>query len=159
MVRGDVFPDLVTKYADLFAIPLCSIYNKITTSKTWPRAWKVEHVTVIPKTTCPSSFSDLRNISCTLLASKMYESFVLEWLTGQVSLKGNQYGGVRGCGTAHMLVQAFQDICEGLEDYRAGVLLTAIDYSKAFNRMSYHCLLYTSPSPRDRQKSRMPSSA
>ena len=26
-------------------------------------------------------------------------------------------------------------------------------------RMSYLCLLYTSPSPRDRQKSRMPSSA
>ena len=25
--------------------------------------------------------------------------------------------------------------------------------------MTYHCLLYTSPSPRDRQKSRMPSSA
>ena len=25
--------------------------------------------------------------------------------------------------------------------------------------MGYHCLLYTSPSPRDRQKSRMPSSA
>ena len=25
--------------------------------------------------------------------------------------------------------------------------------------MSYSCLLYTSPSPRDRQKSRMPSSA
>ena len=27
-----------------------------------------------------------------------------------------------------------------------------------FNRV-WHCLLYTSPSPRDRQKSRMPSSA
>ena len=27
------------------------------------------------------------------------------------------------------------------------------------NRRSYSCLLYTSPSPRDRQKSRMPSSA
>ena len=26
-------------------------------------------------------------------------------------------------------------------------------------RMSYHCLLYTSPSPRDRTRSRMPSSA
>ena len=25
--------------------------------------------------------------------------------------------------------------------------------------LDYHCLLYTSPSPRDRQKSRMPSSA
>ena len=27
------------------------------------------------------------------------------------------------------------------------------------NRSLYFCLLYTSPSPRDRQKSRMPSSA
>ena len=33
-------------------------------------------------------------------------------------------------------------------------------YSKMSNRMaSKTCLLYTSPSPRDRQKSRMPSSA
>ena len=29
----------------------------------------------------------------------------------------------------------------------------------AVPRMSWRCLLYTSPSPRDRQKSRMPSSA
>ena len=28
-----------------------------------------------------------------------------------------------------------------------------------FDVMDNHCLLYTSPSPRDRQKSRMPSSA
>ena len=27
------------------------------------------------------------------------------------------------------------------------------------NLLNYNCLLYTSPSPRDRQKSRMPSSA
>ena len=27
------------------------------------------------------------------------------------------------------------------------------------DNMVWHCLLYTSPSPRDRQKSRMPSSA
>ena len=30
---------------------------------------------------------------------------------------------------------------------------------KAFKNCTKHCLLYTSPSPRDRQKSRMPSSA
>ena len=36
------------------------------------------------------------------------------------------------------------------------------DFQAAFQNMlikSYSCLLYTSPSPRDRQKSRMPSSA
>ena len=32
-------------------------------------------------------------------------------------------------------------------------------YSKKIVRVDVGCLLYTSPSPRDRQKSRMPSSA
>ena len=32
-------------------------------------------------------------------------------------------------------------------------------YKPQRNRLLYACLLYTSPSPRDRQKSRMPSSA
>ena len=34
-----------------------------------------------------------------------------------------------------------------------------VEYSKAKDTMFANCLLYTSPSPRDRQKSRMPSSA
>ena len=32
-------------------------------------------------------------------------------------------------------------------------------FDKTFERYANTCLLYTSPSPRDRQKSRMPSSA
>ena len=40
-----------------------------------------------------------------------------------------------------MLVQIWQDVCEGLEDYRAAAVLTSIDYAKAFNRLSFqHCL-------------------
>ena len=27
MVKGDIFPELVTKYADILAIPLCHIFN------------------------------------------------------------------------------------------------------------------------------------
>ena len=40
MVRGDIFPDLVTKFADLLAVPLTSIYNEITATKIWPEIWK-----------------------------------------------------------------------------------------------------------------------
>ena len=46
---------------------------------------------------------------------------------------------------------------------RKGVLVNSafsdVDRDNLVARVGYTCLLYTSPSPRDRQKSRMPSSA
>ena len=137
MVPGDIFPALVTELADLFAIPLTDIYNEITSTKIWPAAWKKEFVTVIPKIPAPLSLSDLRNISCTMLSSKIYESYVLDWLKNEVKLRQNQYGGVEGLGTDHVLVQLWQQMLEDLDDYRAASVVTSIDYSKAFNRMSY----------------------
>ena len=96
---------------------------------------------MIPKKNNPESLSDLRNISCTMLVSKMYESFVLDWLKAEVNLRTNQYGGVRGAGTDHILVEMWQHILTDLEDYRAGSVVTSVNYLKAFNRMSYqHCL-------------------
>ena len=74
MVKGDVFPNLMTLYADFFAIPLTSIYNEISSTKIWPHIWKEEYVTVIPKKTNPATVNNLRNISCTKLASKIYET-------------------------------------------------------------------------------------
>ena len=55
----------------------------------WPSIWKEEYVTVIPKKKIPATINDLRNISCTKLASKVYESYVLEWATKHVKLKDN----------------------------------------------------------------------
>ena len=43
-----------------------------------------------------------------------------------------------------------------LKDFAAGAIA---EETAAANEQHYDCLLYTSPSPRDRQKSRMPSSA
>ena len=141
MVRGDVFPDLVTRYADFLAVPLAAIYNKITTTKEWPDLWKEESVTVIPKCRMPSDLSDLRNISCTMLASKIYETYVLRWALDEVKLKTNQFGGTKGCSTSHLLISVWQQILTDLEDCRAATVLTAIDYAKAFNRMSFQeCL-------------------
>ena len=45
-----------------------------------------------------------------------------------------------------------QDTEEGMYDPAAKKILDKVS-------QKYNCLLYTSPSPRDRQKSRMPSSA
>ena len=141
MVLGDIFPQLMTSYSDFFAIPLTDIYNTITATQTWPAVWKQEFVTVIPKKTNPQELSDLRNISCTMLASKIYESYVLDWVKEEVPLRQNQFGGVKGLGTEHVLFKLWQGILDNCEDYRAGTVVTSIDYSKAFNRMCFHrCL-------------------
>ena len=71
----------------------------------------------------------------------MYESYVLDWAKKEVTLRSNQYGGVKGLSTDHLLVEMWQKILENAEDYRAGTVITSIDYSKAFNRMGFQqCL-------------------
>ena len=44
MVPGDIYPQLVTKFADFLAIPLTDIYNEILSSYVWPVRWKKEYV-------------------------------------------------------------------------------------------------------------------
>ena len=141
MVKGDIFPALVGRVSDMISVPLACIFNSISSSLEWPNYWKTEYVTAIPKKPHPSSVDDLRNISCTALLSKTYESFVLDWLGEQTSLRSNQFGGVRGCGTEHFLVEMWQKVLENCDDSRAASFITSIDYSKAFNRLDFsRCL-------------------
>ena len=141
MVPGDIYPKLVSQFSDFLAIPLTAIYNDILSTYVWPTCWRKEFITVIPKKPAPQELGDLRNISCTMSASKVFESFVLDSVKAEVKLRRNQYGGVRGLSTDSLLVQLWQETLENLEDYRAGTIITYVDYSKAFNRMSYqHCL-------------------
>ena len=140
-VPGDVFPKLLNRCAPALSVPLAAIYIEILRFYTWPVLWKREFVTVIPKKTNPTSLSDLRNISCTNAFSKIFEQHVLSRLAEEVTLKDNQYGGVKGCSTTPMLVEIMQQICENAEDYRSATVLCAVDYAKAFNRLSFqHCL-------------------
>ena len=141
MVKGDIFPALINRVSVPLSYPLANIYNCITETGEWPSLWKIEYVTPIPKKPVPQSIDDLRNISCTQLLSKVYESFVLEWLGDQISVRTNQYRGVKGSGTEHYLIQLWQQVLENIEDPGAGSFITSIDYSKAFNRLDFnHCL-------------------
>ena len=59
-------------------------------------------------------------------------------------------------------VGRFREGLEGAQDYDLALrCIERIEPRQIHHipRLLYHCLLYTSPSPRDRQKSRMPSSA
>lgn len=76
-----------------------------------------------------------------MMFSKIYESFLLGWITEQVGIRSNQYGGMKGCGTEHFLLDPWQQVLTDLEDPRAASVFTFIDYSKAFNRMNWNSCL------------------
>ena len=136
-VAGDIPAGLVNQVADILAIPLHYIYSCVYESLEWPKLWKAETVSVIPKTSAPSDPSQLRNLSCTPLFSKVLESFVLGDLKKETKLSPDQYGGIKGIGANHFLIGTWQDILENLEDTRAATSILSIDYEKAFNRMSH----------------------
>ena len=174
-MRGDVFPDLIDSNCNILALPLTFIYNLIIQTGSWPAGWKEENVVIIPKTKSPDSLSQCRNLSCTPFFSKTFERFVFTQLTSEISLSSSQYGRRKGMGVNHMLVDMFDTILTDLDcGGGSASCLISFDFEKAFNGLEYNaciealsnhgaskisCLLYTSPSPRDRQKSRMPSSA
>ena len=80
-------------------------------------------------------------MSCTNYLSKVMESYVLEKLQEEVTLKFNQFGGIKKTGTNHFLVETYNKIIECLEDGKSGVSILSIDFSKAFNRMSHKVCL------------------
>ena len=141
LVEGDIFPCLFGQFSDKFAPVVADIFNTTVRDSEWATLWKTEYVTVIPKVPSPSEVSECRNISCTNFLSKVLESFVLDWAKKQVVPKRNQFGGEKGCATAHYLAEVWNEVALGLEDYRAAVTLTAIDYSKAFNRLEHRACL------------------
>ena len=137
MVPGDIPPSLYALYSAQIAIPVTNIFNCMSDTLEWADLWNVEYVTIIPKSPNAAEAGDCRNISCTNYLSKVYESFVLEWARKEVVPRTNQYGGEKNCGTEHFLVSTAHYISEYLEDSRSACILTAVDFSKAFNRLDH----------------------
>ena len=140
-VHGDIDKRLVTRYAPMLAVPLRHIFCSVFRETSWPKAWKNETVTLLPKKRAPENLSELRNISCTPFFSKVLESFLLDSLRKDITLSDRQYGGKKGQGVDHMLIEIWEEIHAGLEDPNAAVNLMAVDFQKAFNRMDHGACL------------------
>ena len=63
-VEGDIFISVLVSNVKILAPVIANIYNRIVETGTWPQAWKIEHVTVIPKGNIPEDPSKCRNICC-----------------------------------------------------------------------------------------------
>ena len=133
-VKGDLPKRIVQEFSCELAAPITIIFNSILKSFQYPRQWVVEYQIPIPKTQPPSCEDDLRNIAKTAFNSKVFESFLSDWLLPIVGpyIDPCQYG-LKGASISHYLFKLLQFIHEHLDlrDPHAVVLAT-VDLSKAF---------------------------
>ena len=73
---NDVPWRIISEFAVELSDPLSNVYNTSTLSGVWPRIWKYEYVTPVPKVIPPESIDDLQKISGTKNLSKIYESLI-----------------------------------------------------------------------------------
>ena len=143
IVPGDLPRKLVQKTADLIAIPASVIFNTITSTSSYPSCWKIERQVAIPKTYPPEDENDLRNIAKTPFLSKVYESFLAEWLLIYIRpyLDPNQCG-MKGLSITHYLIKLLHFIHSSLDMKKPHAVLAAcIDLSKAFNRVDHSLVI------------------
>ena len=143
VVPGDLPKKLTKLFPEHLTIPATLIFNKITQSKLYPSQWKVENQIPIPKVYPPESENDLRNIAKTQFLSKVYESFVADWLLPiiQPFLDPGQCG-MKGFSITHYLIKLLHFTHSVLDRNQPHAVLAAcIDFSKAFNRVSHNLLV------------------
>ena len=137
-VPGDLPKRIIQEFSCELAAPVTVIYNAILQTHHYPRQWVVEEQVPIPKQHPPSSMDELRNISKTAFFSKVFESFLSDWLLPIVEpyLDPCQYG-LKGASITHYLLRLLKFIHKylDLKDPHA-VIVALVDLSKAFNRVS-----------------------
>ena len=80
LIPGNVPVKLVKDFAAELAVPACCIFNHITETAEYLRQLVKEYQIVILKCKPPLTEDNLRNILITAFLSKVYESFIGDWI-------------------------------------------------------------------------------
>ena len=139
VIEGDVPKRILHLFAPEMALPASLIYNKINKSFEYPRQWVIESQFPVPKVFPPGSEDDLRPILKTFFFSKVYESFIAEWLLPYIRpfMDPGQYG-MKGSSIVHYLIKFLHFIHATLDLKQPYAVFPAlVDISKAFNQVSH----------------------
>ena len=139
--RSTLEIDLPNKLRKEFSVelaaPMTDIINTSLKQQSYPKLWKEELITPVPKVTHPKQLKDLRKISSTSDFSKVFEGFLRDWLMEDIydNIDPGQFGGLKGTGTEHMLVCLVDRILQLLDAQTAqsAVIAAMVDWSAAFD--------------------------
>ena len=61
-------------------------------------------------------------------------------LQEEITMKNNQYGGIKGCSTTHLIIEVLQQICKNAEDYRSATVAKEIKLLTQFFEALIHAI-------------------
>lgn len=133
---------LVRDCANIFAKPLCILFNISLKSNTFPDLWKCSKIIPVYKKDSRTDITNYRPITIINNFSKAFELALYQEFYVHVNeqICANQHGFVAGRSTVSNLVCVTQFISEVLDDNgQVDVIYT--DFSKAFDRLDHGILL------------------
>ena len=139
-VCGDIPWKIISEFSVEFSDPLSNIFNSSTLDGIWPKLWKYEFVTPVPKVHPPTNPNDLRKISGTKNLSKIYEALLADYIIDDMNpnVDPSQFGNEKGLSIQHYLVKMVHRILTILDtnndSEKYAVLTQLVDWSKAFDR-------------------------
>lgn len=140
---GDPPRELIRDASAELALPLSIIFNSVTSTTTWPEAYKDEQTKMIPKKESVEVLKDLRPIVLTPFFGKVLERILRKDILEDVlqNLHPAQFGGLKGLSTDHYLCSLYQKIAIASESnyIKKGItsILVTYDFTSAYNAMSH----------------------
>ena len=142
-VPGDLPIKLIQIFADELTLPLCHIINSCLKGGVYPKIWKCEIVTPVPKVHPPEKLEHLRKIAGLMNFSKVMDKILADFMMKDMApnTDKSQYGNVKGVSIQHYLVKLIHEVLVNLDSNKKSesfaVIMSMIDWSQAFDRQSH----------------------
>ena len=142
-VPGDLPMKLIQMFADELTLPLCHIINSCLKGGVYPKIWKCEIVTPVPKVHPPEKLEHLRKIAGLMNFSKVMDKILAEFMMQDMApnTDKSQYGNAEGVSVQHYLVKLIHEVLLNLDSNKKSesfaVIMSMIDWSQAFDRQSH----------------------
>ena len=139
-VPGDFPARLIKQFAAYLAEPLSDIFNTSKKRGEYPRIYKFEICTPVPKSYPPQNTSQLRNISGLLNFDRVFEKLISQLIITDMesNMDPAQFGNQRGISVQHYLIQMLHRILTVLDNNSRGdiyaVVANLVDWNNAFPR-------------------------
>ena len=139
-VRGDIPAKLIKEFAAYLAEPFTDIVNTSLLKGQYPKIYKYEVSTPVPKVFPPQKIEQMRNISGLLNFDKVMEKLIAEVIISDMRAKADpsQFGNEKGTSIQHYLIKLVHRILTVLDNNSRketfAVIASLIDWNSAFPR-------------------------